>query len=259
MHPIRIIVYGSHTFFFLSSFLPNTAISECLHNKSFVLPILYMILWLSLIYFYKKATSDPYYVDDDSPLLYSSQDGLFFCTKCNHYCPIRAIHCDQCHKCVYRKDHHCPFLDTCVGMGNHLFFIIFLTILFVYDVLTIYIFSSSLMDRIDIIEWVLFSLPCDVSFFGSMISIIQPTFLVPIHLYLAFFNVTTWEYIKNRSASYLSSWTRTLSPFSKGIKNNIKEFITMHKTHPIYHVPSTPEEIEEWEKENESIINSICC
>lgn len=44
------------------------------------------------------------------------------CSYCNVLQPPRAKHCHDCDKCVLQFDHHCVWLGTCIGQGNHLRF-----------------------------------------------------------------------------------------------------------------------------------------
>ncbi len=48
------------------------------------------------------------------------------CTRCEMYRPPRAHHCRICRRCIRRMDHHCPWINNCVGEANQKYFIQFL-------------------------------------------------------------------------------------------------------------------------------------
>ncbi|XP_068612097.1 zf-DHHC domain-containing protein [Brachionichthys hirsutus] len=53
-------------------------------------------------------------------------DGWSVCSRCETYRPPRAHHCRVCQRCVRRMDHHCPWINNCVGELNQKYFIQFL-------------------------------------------------------------------------------------------------------------------------------------
>lgn len=50
------------------------------------------------------------------------------CDICQTYKPPRCHHCSRCGKCYLKMDHHCLFLDTCIGFHNYKFFFQFLIV-----------------------------------------------------------------------------------------------------------------------------------
>ncbi|XP_017530445.1 palmitoyltransferase ZDHHC23 [Manis javanica] len=51
-----------------------------------------------------------------------------WCAKCQLVRPARAWHCRICGICVKRMDHHCVWINSCVGESNHQAFILALSI-----------------------------------------------------------------------------------------------------------------------------------
>ncbi|XP_037069822.1 palmitoyltransferase ZDHHC15B-like isoform X2 [Pollicipes pollicipes] len=64
-----------------------------------------------------------------------------YCDKCRLVKPDRSHHCSVCGECVLKMDHHCPWVNNCIGFSNYKFFVLFLGYAFAY---CIYIALTSL-------------------------------------------------------------------------------------------------------------------
>ncbi|ETV88704.1 hypothetical protein H257_00224 [Aphanomyces astaci] len=51
---------------------------------------------------------------------------LVYCERCDADHPKRSEHCDTCQGCVVLMDHHCPWVNNCIGIGNAKNFILML-------------------------------------------------------------------------------------------------------------------------------------
>ncbi|EEH49218.2 uncharacterized protein PADG_05297 [Paracoccidioides brasiliensis Pb18] len=49
-----------------------------------------------------------------------------FCVYCMIRKPLRSKHCRRCKRCVSKHDHHCPWIDNCVGANNLRHFLLYI-------------------------------------------------------------------------------------------------------------------------------------
>ncbi|KAL2313651.1 Palmitoyltransferase erf2 [Schizosaccharomyces pombe] len=121
------------------------------HHVSPAVPITFAYLYaLAVVSMFKCSTADPgilprnaysltynpahpwSVIPEDRKVLVGStrSDSVFvntvYCHTCHLYRPPRASHCHLCDNCVEYLDHHCVWLNTCIGRRNYRYYFIFL-------------------------------------------------------------------------------------------------------------------------------------
>jgi len=77
----------------------------------------------------RAAFADPGRIPEGmTPPFQSEHMEMKNCEKCigkETWKPMRAHHCSECGFCVFKMDHHCPWINNCVGQRNMKYFLQF--------------------------------------------------------------------------------------------------------------------------------------
>ncbi|KAJ1849446.1 palmitoyltransferase for Vac8p [Coemansia sp. RSA 2703] len=167
-----------------------------------------------------------------------------YCLKCNVPKPDRAHHCSVCGICVLKMDHHCPWLNNCVGFHTQKAFMLFISYAALYClgsfisslVFFIRLFTTTLGDEGVMIEMMIlcvlagsFSL-CLLGFTGY-------------HIYLLVQNQTTIESYESNTFRLPNEESRVKSKkvnlFDVGTKKNFVQVFGARWTHWFIPTPTT--------------------
>ncbi|XP_033510498.1 protein S-acyltransferase 10-like [Nicotiana tomentosiformis] len=181
------------------------------------------------------------------------------CTYCDVVQPPRAKHCHDCDKCVLQFDHHCVWLGTCIGQGNHCRFWWYIcgeTALSLWTG-TLYIqFLKSDISK----PWWLYAIMIMllVTLFFCLIFLLL---LLLFHSYLILTNQTTYELVRRRRIQYLSNIPERVYPFSKGACRNLYEFCCVQSSKYRMEPLPTAQELEDKLRPYtcSDIFSSRCC
>ncbi|KIJ35795.1 hypothetical protein M422DRAFT_48774 [Sphaerobolus stellatus SS14] len=155
-----------------------------------------------------------------------------YCVTCKTYRPPRAIHCKACDNCVDACDHHCQWVNNCVGRRNYTSFIAFIVI--AYYLLNDYLCSQNITLVLVIVTSALhiaiLARRQDTSFaralneaagsavvFCLSLGVLGPLgALMGYHFRLMFYNLTTIEQLRIKAERKWSNEPPPPNPFSYG-------------------------------------------
>ena len=85
--------------------------------------------FITLVLHIWLASTDPGYIRKDDLTFIKLLETInpeILCPDCQVIRPPRSRHCILCGQCVDRYDHHCPWINNCVGIKNHNLFMFYL-------------------------------------------------------------------------------------------------------------------------------------
>ena len=104
-------------------------------------PILFMIFTGAMIFFFLTWRVDPGYMQGKSTIpfvrLVEKFEANLLCPHCEVICTADSRHCYTCNQCVERYDHHCQWVNNCIGIGNHSYFYLFIILQDLYLILVV--------------------------------------------------------------------------------------------------------------------------
>lgn len=133
-NPILQVIYFAIlglTYFFIAKssfkYIPSYYVGDY-HRSTSMLAV-----GIGILLFLLTCFSDPGTVTKNNVAQYISAypyDNIIFtekeCSTCKIPKPARSKHCSICGRCVARFDHHCGWMNTCIGERNTRFFMAFL-------------------------------------------------------------------------------------------------------------------------------------
>lgn len=111
----------------------------------------------------------------------------------------KTKHCGKCNRCTHNFDHHCVWLNNCVGSKNYRFFFIFIFSFFLHLLLLLFLDVVLIIDLANIenkSKWKSKSF----IYLGCFMVLTLPVFLflgqlMSYHIWLKIVNKSTYEHI----------------------------------------------------------------
>lgn len=263
---LRLLLYSMFPVFVLYSnfvFLGVNVLGPSMYSQEIVVCffiIFKVFLTFSILYFVLLTNTDGKSTKDMFPLasdfetdrnfksinpfiadylLEKSIEKTHICNTCKTYKPPRCHHCSRCNKCFLKYDHHCAYLDICVGFHNYKFFIQFLVANLCYIAFYILVTTTEFFKihrlspsiTINVIASLIFA--CGIFIVTLQTLLVQIKLLANNETYVEFCALNEYlqgdhSYIHVFQEGPISEFSdskdrKVLNPYNLGLKNNLQE------------------------------------
>ncbi|CAF1488227.1 unnamed protein product [Adineta ricciae] len=177
----------------------------------------------------------------------------YYCNICDANVTEKAKHCSSCNKCVYAFDHHCIWLNNCIGGKNYRRFLTMLTLLVIG---TLFVFINSLLqfigsfltspsaislnpyyapDRYAVLmipaSQIAFQVISGIVAIICLVTFAMAGYLLGFHIFLCYHGFSTYDFVMKRRHN--RTIDQTLTQFNQLAQNSREEPARASKFLPI--------------------------